>query len=87
MADWNPIFERLPEDFSTPFKLQLNRKMLTLNSINHKRRGQNVLFGDGRVEFLKTRFIGTDDIYTLRDTDVYEGCEIPSCESDFFVAP
>ncbi|MFH1719969.1 MAG: hypothetical protein ABIF19_21655 [Planctomycetota bacterium] len=87
MADWNPIFERLPEDFSKPFKLQLDRKMLSLNSSNHKRRGQNVLFGDGRVEFLKTRFIGTDDIFTLRDTDIYHGSEIPSCESDFFVAP
>jgi len=87
MSDCNPIFERLPEDFSKQLRVQLDRKMLTVNSINHKRRGQNVLFGDGRVEFLKTRFIGTDDIFTLRDTDIYQGCEMPSCESDYFVAP
>jgi len=87
MADWNPLFEELPDDFSKPFSLRLNKKLLTLNSINHNRRGQNVLFGDGRVEFLKKRFIGTDDIFTLQDTDVYQGCEAPSCETDFFLAP
>ena len=87
MADWNPLFEELPEDFSKPLRLRLNKKLLSLNSINHNRRGQNVLFGDGRVEFLKTRFISTDDIFTLQDTDVYQGCEAPSCETDFFLAP
>ena len=87
MADWNPLFEGLPEDFSEQFSLRLNKKLLSLNSINHNRRGQNVLFGDGRVEFLKTRFIDTDDIFTLQDTDVYQGCEAPSCVTDFFLAP
>jgi len=87
MADWNPLFEKLPDDFSKQLNLRLNKKLLSLNSINHNRRGQNVLFGDGRVEFLKTRFIGTDDIFTLQDTDVYQGCESPSCETDFFLAP
>ncbi|MBC8469455.1 MAG: hypothetical protein H8D56_08280 [Planctomycetes bacterium] len=89
MADMNPLFENLPEDFSKQFRLQLTRTLLTLNSINHNRRGQNVLFGDGHIKFLKTRFIGfsEDDIYTLQDTDVYQGCEVPSCETDFFLAP
>lgn len=87
MADWNPLFEELPKDYSQPFQLRLTRKLLSLNSINHKRRGQNILFNDGRVNFMKTRLIGTDDIFTLRDTDVYRGCEVPSCEEDFFVAP
>lgn len=89
MADWNPLFEKLPKEFSRQFKLHLNRKLLTLNSSNHNRRGQNVLFGDGRVEFLKTRYIGIakDDIFTLQDTDIYQGCEVPSCETDFFLAP
>ena len=89
MADTNPLFENLPKDFSKQFRLQLNRALLTLNSINHKSRGQNVLFGDGHIKFLKTRFIGIseDDIYTLQDTDVYQGCEVPSCETDFFLAP
>jgi len=87
MADWNPLFEKLPDDYSKQLNLRLNKQLLSLNSKNHNRRGQNILFGDGRVEFLKTRFIGTDDIFTLQDTDVYRGCEAPSCETDFFLAP
>jgi hypothetical protein len=87
MADWNPLFEQLPEDFSKQLSIKLNKTLLTVNSINHNRHGQNVLFGDGRVEFIKTRFIGADDIFTLQDTDVYHGDEVPSCETDYFLAP
>jgi len=87
MADWNPLFETLPKDFDKPLKLRLNRELLTKNSPNHNRHGQNVLFGDGRVEFLRTRYIGSDDIFTLQDTDIYNGCETPSCETDFFLVP
>ncbi len=89
MADLSPLFEKLPQDYSRPFKLHLDKKLLTLNSINHKRRGQNVLFGDGRVEFVKTRHTGIseDDIFTLQNTDIYQGCEVPSCEADAFLAP
>ena len=89
MADMNPLFEEIPEDYSKQFQLQLNRALLTVNSMNHNRRGQNVLFGDGHIQFLKKRFIGAtdDDIFTLQNTDVYQGCEVPSCETDFFLAP
>lgn len=90
IADLNPLFERLPDDYSKPFKkLQLNKELLSLNSINHKRRGQNVLFCDGSAIFVKMRRIGVleDDIFTLQDTNIYEGIEVPSCETDAFVAP
>jgi prepilin-type processing-associated H-X9-DG protein len=89
LADLSPLFEDLPKDFKKPFKLSLNKKLLTVNSINHNRRGQNVLFADGHIEFLRTRQIGDshDDIFTLRDIDEYQGCEVPSCETDFFLAP
>jgi hypothetical protein len=89
MADLSPLFERLPDDYSKPLKLRLNKDLLTLNSINHKRRGQNVLCADGRVDFVKTRHssLSEDDIFTLRDTDIYQGSELPSCETDFFLAP
>ncbi len=90
MADLSPLFEKLLDDPSKPFKpLHLNPRLLTINSNNHKRRGQNVLFGDGRVEFLKTRHIGIskDDIFTLQDTDIYQGSEVPSRDTDFFLAP
>jgi prepilin-type processing-associated H-X9-DG protein len=89
MADMSPLFEELPRDFKQPLKLALTKRLLTWNSINHKRRGQNALFADGHVEFLRGRYIGIsgDDIFTLQDTDVYRGDEVPSCETDFFLAP
>jgi len=49
ISDLSPLFENLPQDYSRPFKLELDEKLLTHNSINHNRRGQNVLFGDGGV--------------------------------------
>jgi hypothetical protein len=89
MSDLNPLFERLPPDYSNPLKLKLNRELLTSNSINHDRRGQNVLFGNGSVKFLKTRQLGItdDDIFTIQNTQVYQGCEVPVSKTDAFVAP
>jgi hypothetical protein len=89
MTDLNPLFEKLPDDYSESLKLRLNKDLLTFNSINHNRRGQNVLFDDGGVDFVKVRHIGIggDDIFTLQGTDIYEGNEVPSCETDAFVAP
>ncbi|UCE98884.1 MAG: hypothetical protein JSV82_06765 [Planctomycetota bacterium] len=89
IADLNPLFERLPDDYSKPFTLELNKDLLKLNSINHNRRGQNVLFCDGAVRFVKVRCIGTaaDDIFTVQNTDIYKGIEVPSSETDAFLAP
>ena len=87
MADWNPLFEEMPKDYNESFHMRLTPQLLTLNSNNHRRRGQNVLFADGHIVYMRTRFIGADDIFTLQDTDVYQGCEVPSCETDFFLAP
>jgi hypothetical protein len=89
MADANPLFENLPNDHSKSLLLELNKELLTRNSSNHNRRGQNVLYGDGRAEFLRTRRAGIleDDIYTLQNVDIYEGREVPTCETDFFLAP
>ncbi len=88
-ADSNPLFEKLPTDYSKPLKLEPNIDLLTLNSSNHKSKGQNVLFSDGGAEFVKSRQIGAsqDDIFTLQNTDTYKGVEVPSCETDAFLAP
>jgi hypothetical protein len=88
-ADLNPLFEKLPRNYSAPLKLQLNKGLLTINSANHNRRGQNVLFGDGRVKFIKRRCIGIseDDIFTLQNTNIYQGSEVPSSDADAFLAP
>ncbi len=90
MADLNPLFEALP-DHANPLSLSLNPQLVKQNSSNHNRRGQNVLFHNGSVAFRKNRFVEAgnlqDDIYTLKDTQVYKGCELPSSEADAFLAP
>jgi len=92
IADLNPLFEKLPDDYSKPFRLRLDGDLLTLNSINHNRHGQNVLFCDGSVKFIKKRHtdISNDDIFTLQEMSEgceVRGCEVPSCETDTFLAP
>jgi hypothetical protein len=89
MSDMNTLFEKLPRDYSRPLRIRLNKDLSTLNSINHNRRGQSILFEDGCVEFCKKRFIGitADDPFTLRNTNTYNGTENPDCETDFFIAP
>jgi hypothetical protein len=89
IADMNPLFENLPSDFDRPLKLQLDDRLLKLNSNNHQRKGQNILFSDGSVLFVRTRRVGinNDDIFTLRGTLFYEGCEVPTCDTDDFLAP
>ena len=91
-ADMNPLTEKLPTDFSTPLRLRMERELLTSNSRNHNQRGQNVLFCDGSVEFTRRRYtsVSEDDIYTL--SEMADGCEVsgdevPSCETDAFLAP
>ncbi len=88
LSDMNPLFENLPEDLEQ-FAIQVDKELENLNSNNHRRRGQNILFCDGHVEFVKTRFIGVekDDIFTLQNILSYSGCETPSCEADAFLAP
>ena len=90
LSDRNPIFDDWP--FNN-LKRQLDEALLNANSSNHGQRGQNVLFHDGRVEFIKIRRIGVakDDIFALQEmccgSEVNE-CELlPACESDVFLAP
>ncbi len=92
-ADRNPISEEFPSDYSKPFLgLRLCRELMTANSRNHSGRGQNMLFSDGSVQFIRQRFTqaSKDDIYTL--DEMSDGCEVrgvevPSCEKDAFLAP
>jgi hypothetical protein len=89
MADMSPLFERLPENYSNGLCQRLCDELMKLNSSNHQGRGQNVLFSDGSVKFSRQRGIGigADDIFTLRDKQIYYGSEVPSCETDTFLAP
>ncbi len=85
MADMNPHFETLSVDMN----VCPDAKSLHLNSVNHDRQGQNVLYGDGHAFFNARRFIGdgADDIYTIENTPAYHGFEWPVRPDDTFVAP
>ncbi|MBN1796689.1 MAG: hypothetical protein JW804_08450 [Sedimentisphaerales bacterium] len=89
ISDMNPLFENLPGDFNKTLQLKLNEELMKLNSINHRRKGQNILTCDGAVNFIKTRQaeISNDDIFTIREQPTYEGVETPKCEEDVFLAP
>ena len=89
LADVNPIFENLPENYSQGFLRELNKRLMQANSVNHGGRGQNVLLSDGSVEFLRTRIWGPDgdDIYTVEGKDKYYGHEVPASVADVFLAP
>ena len=45
------------------------------NSINHGGEGQNVLFADGHVQFLRERTLGSDDIFLNRAKKVAAGLD------------
>ena len=89
ISDLNPLFEKLPSNYSQAFVVRLNNTLANINSSNHNGCGQNILLGDGSVNFFKTRLVGLqqDDIFTLRDKNVYQGTETPASEADLFVAP
>ena len=92
MADRNPLCEELPSDLSESCKLQLVERLMKVNSGNHRSRGQNVLLYDGSVEFEKERHasVSEDDIYIVQGMSCgmeVNGCELPSCSADIFLAP
>lgn len=85
ISDLNPIFAVIP---STNERLSIV-KISDKNSPNHSGRGQNTLFCDGSVQFIKSRHVDVslDDIFTLQNTQTYEGVELPANEKDAFLAP
>jgi hypothetical protein len=92
MADLNPLCEGLPSDYTISLRLPLGEKLMTSNSKSHGYRGQNALLYDGSVEFTRERHtsISEDDIYLLRDMSCGMelcGCELPSSDTDIFLAP
>lgn len=93
MADMNPLAERFPSDYSKPLEIRLDEDILRSNSVNHGGDGQNVLFNDGSVRFMRTRLVGQDlldDIFMLQSMTLgteISGCELPDCDTDAFLAP
>ena len=89
ISDLNPVFEKIPEAGNGELNLKLCDMAKSSNSTNHRSRGQSILCGDGSVRFVKTRNVGpsNDDIFTIRGTETYKGCERPCSEDDDFLAP
>jgi len=97
MGDSNPIFEKLNRKESRAYNnmefktLELCKRLERLNSINHRRAGQNLMYSDGSVKFLKIRSIQlggeSDDIFTVRGTMNYSGCEETKEQRDVFLVP
>ena len=91
MTDQNPLFDPAHFDSSRQSELDLagNSFLLKSNSPNHRRRGQNVLYNSGAVQFIDNRFMGPgqDDIFTIQSTTRYRGTERPKSANDVFIAP
>jgi hypothetical protein len=92
-GDLNPVFEKIPCQQSIYQKLNefekvlLNEQLRQMMSGNHAGRGQNLLYTDGSVQFVKTRVVNGDDIFTVKGVDSYTGREVPVDERDTFLAP
>jgi hypothetical protein len=94
MGDMNPIFRRIPKCGNTmynilsePEKVVLSEQLKKMSSPNHSGRGQNVLYSDGSVVFVKQRMVNDDDIFTLRGVNTYTGTETPADKNDIFLVP
>jgi len=103
LSDRNPMFEIESRSFNfNRFKRYLDEVAFKANSRNHRSKGQNILYHDGRVMFMEMRratfdkngrFIGVgdEDIFALRamrsGDEVGEREQLPSSLSDIFLAP
>jgi prepilin-type processing-associated H-X9-DG protein len=65
----------------------LTDQLKKMCSPNHGARGQNVLYCDGSVEYVKQRIVNGDDIFTIRGVEAYTGTEMPLDENDIFLVP
>ena len=88
IADMSPIFMNISAA-EKELNVNLSDALMKKNSPNHGERGQNVLFCDGSVVFVKGRTVDAslDDIYTIQGKQTYQGIEVPTSEADVFLAP
>lgn len=88
MADMSPIFVNVSAQ-EKELNISLSDALMKKNSPNHGERGQNVLFCDGSVVFVKERYadVSMDDIYTIQGRRTYQGIEVPTSQADVFLAP
>ena len=88
MSDRNPIFENISQHGGMDsVKLQINDALRELLSRNHRGKGQNLLFGNGSVKYVRVRVLGNDDIFTIKNIIDYKFRETPCDDKDTFLAP
>ena len=82
LADETPAFPRGP-------RRVLPQRAETGNSPNHGGTGQNVLYLDMHVAWVRTPAAGVmgDNIYLVRGVNVYNGTETPAGPTDTFLLP
>lgn len=92
-GDLNPVFREIPDTQNMYAKLNefekilLNAQLKQMLSSSHNDKGQNILKCDGSVEWIRVRVVNDDDIYTIKDVEVYTGKETPQSSNDTFLAP
>lgn len=74
MADLNPGIRGEDNNVLAVTPTSPTEQMRWGNSNNHSKRGQNVLYADGRVEFADNPFVGVDgdNIYTTRNNTILD---------------
>jgi prepilin-type processing-associated H-X9-DG protein len=85
-ADFNPGTATGEENVKTVKADDPVSKIRSANSLNHDGDGQNVLYGDGHVEFSNTPFVGIekDNIYTAKTGGIDES---PADATDSVLLP
>jgi hypothetical protein len=92
-SDANPVFESVFDGGDCAYdgeqfgKIVVDDKLRNMMSLNHRGHGQNVLLTGGSASFEKQRVILDDDIFTVKDADVYSGVERPCNQNDMFLVP
>jgi prepilin-type N-terminal cleavage/methylation domain-containing protein len=83
MADINPGIAGSGNSVTLVRSSSPTSQMRLGNSNNHDRDGQNVLYGDGRVEFQNSPFVGVgrDNIYTVSDVPFIAAGSVPALTS------
>jgi prepilin-type processing-associated H-X9-DG protein len=86
MADRNPGLTGGKENVTTVKVDSPPATMKLANTLNHEQDGQNVLFGDGHVEYCNTPFVGIekDNIYTSKTGGIAES---PADKDDSVLLP
>jgi len=90
MSDVNPgITPDTTDDITKVMSTSSSRDTRLGNSSNHDKDGQNVLYGDGHVDFVQNPFVGVqrDNIFTARTTTLTTQANMTRNTSAYLASP